>query len=102
MAASKSVLERLEAVEKALAEAAKYKHPGEYNEGWGWDCCFEDDPRGICWKVANGHVCDIIGSWPPFWDCCLQQHRHAVCSKELRDAHDALSASKGLGPFRRS
>ena len=61
-------LERLEAVEKALAEAAKYNHPGKYQHG-GWECCGESDPRGICWKVVNGHVCDITGSWPPFWDC---------------------------------
>ena len=103
MAASKSVLERLEAVEKALAEAAKYNHPGDWDErARYWHCCGEENPRGMCWKIVNGHVCDITGSWPPHWDCCLQEGMHAVCSKELRDAHDARRASKGYGPFRRS
>ncbi len=58
MAASKLVLERLAAVEKALAEAAKYNnHPGEWHErARYWDCCGEENLRGMCWKIVNGHA----------------------------------------------
>ena len=60
MAASKSVLERLEAVEKALAEAAKYNHPGKWDQHGGWECAAESQIlEAFAGKLSTG-TCAIL------------------------------------------